>query len=586
MVANARSCQQALADLRRARRRRRVADFDFMEALYRAYVAALFGGAALWWLALRVGGKEVGAATVGRVAVDGPQIAGAVVAVALAIGLRSGGRGGPLALEAADVRHVLLAPVGRRAALRGPARRQLRFGAAWGAGLGAVVGVLASRRLGGQWPAWAASGALAGASCVDAALGAAMAVSGWRLGRRVAGVLALGVLGWSAADVLVARSTSPMSWLGQVLLWPLRWRPGAFGGVAFAALLVVVGLVALGGTSVEASERRASLVGQLRFAVTMRDLRTVILLRRQLAQEGARRRPWARIGAGTGSLSGRSRTPVVGTSRATRTGARRAGRGGEHPAGPTYPGSRRGIALSALWHRGSQGLLRFPAARLARLALLGAAAGAAAEGAWQGTTPLVAAAGLALYVAGLDVAEPLAQSVDHAALLDGYPLARGAVLAGLFPASAVAMLVVGAAGVATAVGMAGGGTQALAVAAVIWVAASLCGLAGAIISTVQGPPPLFSDSDLMLPPEAIGAKVVLRTLWPPLVSTVGVLPVLAVRASSTDPVAAAVANAVPVLVLVVIVLVWVRNRERLHAAFDMALGRTAAGGRVPDGRGA
>ena len=563
-----------------------MADFDFMEALYRAYVAALFGGAALWWLALRVGGREVASAAVGRVATDGPQIAGAVVAVALAIGLRSGGRGGPLALEAADVRHVLLAPVERQAALRGPAWRQLRFGAAWGAGLGAVIGVLASRRLGGQWPAWAGSGALAGASCVDGALGAAMAVSGWRLGRRLAGALALALLGWSAADVLLARATSPMSWLGQVLLWPLRWRPGAFGGVAFAGLLVVAGLVALGGTSVEASERRASLVGQLRFAVTMRDLRTVILLRRQLAQEGARRRPWARIGTGAGRGAARSKPTVVGARRAARTGAPGAAGSGDHARGPRHPGSRSGVVLSPLWHRSSQGLLRFPVARLVRLALLGAAAGAAAEGAWQGTTPLVAAAGLALYVAGLDVAEPLAQSVDHATLLDGYPLARGAVLAGLFPGSAVAMLLAGVLGVATAVGMAGGGARALAVAAVIWVPASLCGLAGAIISTVQGPPPLFSDTDLMLPPEAIGAKVVLRTLWPPLVSTVGVLPVLAVRASPTDPVAAAVANAVPVLVLVALVLVWVRHRERLHAAFDLALGRTGPGGRVLDGRDA
>lgn len=564
-----------------------MADFDFMEALYRAYVAGLAGGAALWWLALRVGGKALGTAAVGRVLTDGPEMAGLVAAGALAVGLRSGGRGGPLALEAAEVRHVLLSPVGRRVALRGPAWRQLRFGVTWGAGLGAVIGVLASRRLGGQWPAWAGSGALAGASCVGAALGAAMAVSGLRLGRRVAGLLALAALGWSVVDVLMAQVTSPMSSLGEVMLWPLRWRPGALGGVAFAAVVVGLGLLALGGTSVEALERRANLVGQLRFAVTLRDLRTVVLLRRQLAQESARRTPWVRIGTQRANVfKAGSALPNAGTDPATRTGPAHAGRGGEHPAGRACRGWWRDATRVALWCRGAQGLLRFPMVRLVRLVLLGAIAGAAAEGAWRGTTPLVGVAGLALYVAGLDVAEPLAQSVDHATLVDGYPLARGAVLANLFLASAVAMLLVGAVGVASAVALAGASVQALAVSAVIWVPASLAGLSGAVISTVQGPPPLFSDSDLMLPPEAVGAKVVVRTLWPPLVSTVGILPVLGARASPSHPLATAVPAGVAVLVLVVGVLGWVRNRERLHAIFDLAFGKTAGARGLPDGRGA
>ena len=252
-----------------------MADFDFMDALYRAYVATIFGGAALWWLALRVGGSAVASTTAHRVAVDGPQVVGLVIAMALAVGLRSGGRGGPLVLEAADVRHLLLAPLDRGLALRGPALRLLRFGATWGVGVGAVFGVLASRRLGGQWPAWAASGALVGASAVDGALGAAMAVSGARLGRRMAGWLALAALAWSAADVVLARATSPMSLVGQVALWPLRWRAGGLAGVAFALLAVVSGVGLAGRTSVEASERRSSLAGQLRFAVTVRDLRSV-----------------------------------------------------------------------------------------------------------------------------------------------------------------------------------------------------------------------------------------------------------------------------------------------------------------------
>ena len=48
------------------------------------------------------------------------------------------------------------------------------------------------------------------------------------------------------------------------------------------------------GSSLEAAERRTELVGQLRFAVTLQDLRTVLVLRRQLAQERPRSRPWIR----------------------------------------------------------------------------------------------------------------------------------------------------------------------------------------------------------------------------------------------------------------------------------------------------
>ena len=47
--------------------------------------------------------------------------------------------------------------------------------------------------------------------------------------------------------------------------------------------------------ALEALARRSALVAQLRFAVTMQDLRTVVLLRRQLNQEQARRHPWLRL---------------------------------------------------------------------------------------------------------------------------------------------------------------------------------------------------------------------------------------------------------------------------------------------------
>ena len=70
--------------------------------------------------------------------------------MAVAFGLRSGGRGGPLTLEAAVVQHELLAPVPHEAVVRGPAIKQLRFLAFAGLVVGAIVGVLATRELHGN----------------------------------------------------------------------------------------------------------------------------------------------------------------------------------------------------------------------------------------------------------------------------------------------------------------------------------------------------------------------------------------------------------------------------------------------------
>src|SRR5436305_1070759 len=119
---------------------------------------------------------------------------GLAIAVAIAVALRSGGRGGPLAVEGPDVTHVLLAPVDRRAALAGPATQQLRFGAFAGGTAGAVVGLIAYRRLPGTPGAWVFWGALVGGMAALAALGAAMAASGRRVPRQAANGLGVLVL--------------------------------------------------------------------------------------------------------------------------------------------------------------------------------------------------------------------------------------------------------------------------------------------------------------------------------------------------------------------------------------------------------
>jgi hypothetical protein len=530
-----------LGDLRRARRRRRTQDIDAFEALYRAYVTAIVVAVSIWLLSGVTGDHRVGAATVKDAISYGPQVVGAALAAVIAVGLRSGGRGGPLVIEAADVRHVLLSPVDRRVALSSPAVRQLRFAALVGAGTGTVAGLLAFRRLPGQAAAWLAAGAVVGTVGALAALGSAMVVSGRRLGRVVGTGLAVLVLGWAAADLATGETTAPTTLVGDVALWPLRVRPVGLVGVVLALLVTAAGYLSVGGTSIEASERRAVLVGQLRFAATLRDLRTVVVLRRQLAQEQPRQRPWLRMPRTIAGL-GPGATPA-----SVRVVSRH---------GP-------------VWRRGWHGILRFPGARVARLAVCGAVAGAAAVGAWRGTTPLVVVAGLAVYVAGLDAVEPLAQEMDHPDRRDELPRPAGALLVRHLGAPLGLMAVVGAVGAAVGIVVAGGSPLAVEMAAAVALPAAWAGLAGATISVVQGAPNLLSTTDSLLPPEAAGARAIARTAWPPLFAIGGVLPVVAGRhvGAGRSPWPAVAATCVLVLVAEGLVGIWVRWREPIHRWF-------------------
>ncbi|MGH9183761.1 MAG: hypothetical protein ACRDZ9_08170 [Acidimicrobiales bacterium] len=155
--------------------------------------------------------------------------------------------------------------------------------------------------------------------------------------------------------------------------------------MAAVAATGAAGLALVGGVSLEAARRRAGLVGQIRFAVTLYDLRTVMLLRRQLAQERARGRPWLALPPGVGA-----RFPVMA--------------------------------------RDWRGLLRFPAVRVARMGALGAVAGLAMRGVWSGTTPLLAVAAVVLFVVALDAIEPLSQDADRPYRWAPLPVRDGALL--------------------------------------------------------------------------------------------------------------------------------------------------------------
>ncbi len=424
--------EAALREMRSARRRQYVERLDVMEVLYRVYVTAIFAGIGLALVAGAINEAPATPSAIDSLRQHGPAVLGLIVAVGALAGLRSGARGGPLAIEAAEVQYVLLAPLDRGFALRPAALRQLRIAALVGAVVGAALGNFVFRRLPGSPVEWLACLALFGALLPLSALGGALLASGRRLRPRVAALAGLALVAWSGLDLALGWNSSPATMLGDLATLPLQSGARlvlAGIGVALAAALAGLGLSGVGGVMLEAARRRAALTAELRFSASVQDLRTVILLRRQLASERPRRRPWLRL--------------------------RVAGSGG-HP----------------VWRRGWQSLLRWPLARVVRAALIGVAAGAVAAGAWSAARPALFIPGLLLFVAALDFIEPLAQEADHPTRRQLLPIQASSLISRhlVAPTAAIAAVIMIGAAIAAIVG--GSPAIALGVGAVICIPAA------------------------------------------------------------------------------------------------------------------
>lgn len=525
-----REASGAVDALRARRFARRMRQVDRFDAFYRAYVTALVGGACILFLSGWVGGTPL---EVPRpaLAADGTALLGMLSALAIAAGIRSGSRGGPLSLEAPDVRHVVLSSIPKAVSLRTPALRQLRFLIATAATVGGIAGQLASHRLPGHALAWTATGALWATATVAAGVAAGWIAAGTRTRRSLATALAASLVGAGAAEVLGYLPTSPTHVFGQLGVLPLGLRLAALLSVpAVTVLALGLGLRLLGGTSVERLSHRSALVGELRFAATMRDLRTVMLLRRQLHQERPRNTPWVR--------------------------ARQ--RGG------------RTVVVARDW----RALMRTPATRVVRVIALTTGATAAAVGAWNGTMALIVVAGLCSFLIGLEVLEPLAQEVDRCTVLDLAPVSKGEILSRhlIVPALVAAALSTAAAVCVVPFTLAGQSRSVVFAVAVVAPFAAVGGAAINVLRDGSGPGAQAIDQ-LMLPPEAVGMRLLYRLAWPPAVSTAGYLPiVMANRAldGGTDVAGAATTAALLVLALAAAVAAWVRHRDELQERWTAA----------------
>jgi hypothetical protein len=523
VILNAAETRDALRSLQRGRRNRRMHDIDWIEVAYKAYIAALVSLGTLFSAAAIVGDQALGSGTVEDLRKNGPAVIGLVFAVAIALGLRSGSRGGPLALEPADVSHVLLAPADRAVVMRASAYRQLRGVALFGVVGGALAGLLVAQRIPGtsntEVAGWIVAGLITGGAAVLAVWGSALIASGRRMGRWVTMLIGVALVAWSLADVFGEVITSPASMLGALAFWPLEVRPIAIAGVIIALAVPVVGLLGIGGTSIEAAERRSGLVGALRFAATLQDLRTVIVLHRQLSQERSRTHPWMRLPRGK-------------------------------PVG------------HACWRRDWQGVMRWPLSRVGRVAALGAIAGLCAYGTWRGTTPLVIVAGLALFIAGLDAVEPLAQEIDHPDRPQGVPVELGQMYLRHLAVPVVVMAFAGIVGLLAAA-ILDPAPSVLLVGAITVVPVAFATACAAAFAVVLGAPKLGMGLAMSFP-EGATIGLILRQVFPPFLAALAVAPVIAAREAvqeHADPIAIAALATVPAILIASCVLGYLRSRK-------------------------
>lgn len=509
----------ALRAMRSARRAHRLGDTDWYEVAYRVYLTAFGSLVAALFAVGAVGDKPLGESGRAELLARGPAYIGLFASLAVAAGLRSGSRGGPVALQPPDVRHVLLAPLDRRQVLGPLAFRQLRHAAFMGAVAGGILGLLMQRRLEGNRWEWAAFGAAAGVTIAVLGVAVALVACGIRLPRPVATFAALAVIAGAAADI--GRWIAwPTTAIGSLALWPARNTGLAFVPPAVAVVLAVVGVLLAHRVRVEDAERRTALAGQLRFAVTTRDLRTVMVLHRLLAQDLPRQRPWFKV--------------------------------------PSRP-------VSPTWRRSWQSVARFPLPRLVRILALGAVAGLAYGGMFRGATPLALVGALAMMIVALDLLEPLAQARDQLDATALLPVKRSQLYARLVTVPAILAVLVGAVGIAAVAPFAHG--SELALAAIVLPCASLAGLAGAIPLITREERTDTLDGAL-LPPEVAGTREVLRTVFPLAIALTGCIPVLLARTARRlgDPIIPRAAQGVvwPLLVSG-LVLAWVHRYEEIKA---------------------
>ncbi|MET0662946.1 MAG: hypothetical protein ABWZ42_07435 [Ilumatobacteraceae bacterium] len=566
-----------LRELRRTRTKHRLGSTDWWDVAYRVYLFAFAGLTLVVVVSDAIDGLIDDEVDIDQLFAKAPSILGIAVVLAVAMGLRSGADGGPISVEVADIRHVLLAPLSRRLVLVTPIWQRFRsmmfsFGL-----VGAIVGQLIATELPGSRAAWAASCAIYGAIIGALFVGAGVIAHAMRLPRWGATGIGAVLIAWQAAvawaiwndSATGLQRVAPANLAGNIALWGIDQRPLDALAIVFTVVVIAVGLALGGYLRLEPLARRGELVSQLRFAATSQDLRTVVLLRRQLRAEAPRNRSWIPM------PTGHRPAPV-------RAGPVQAGRG---PATHTVSAGVPHMHPTVVWRRGVRAIGRLPASRVGRILALSIGAGAFGSLTFT-SSPLFSLLLLGcIFFVGLESIEALSQEVDRADITDSIPLDRGWIYANHLVAPAALLVIVGVVGALTATIL--DPDHAIAAFALM-VPVAWGGALGPIVATVNDAPATASAADMtlmgtprntetsMVPPEFAGFSTVVSTLLPVVISCVGILPVVVMR---LDPTASTGARAsIAVAIATILTVMWVRSRDRWTAKIRnfFAEGRAAS----------
>ncbi|MGH9195191.1 MAG: hypothetical protein ACRD1T_05585, partial [Acidimicrobiia bacterium] len=508
----------ALVDLRKLRRRRRIVRIDRFEAFYRVYLTGIFTAILVFMASGRSETQRLSGEQVALFENYSAVVFGFIFVLACVGGMRSGAAGGPLAIESAEARYVLEAPIDRGRTLRGPALRKLRYGVFVGAVAGAAAGIIGYRRLPGNLSVWIASLALFGSLVSLGWNSLAMLFSGRRYGQWVANGVGTVLIGLSAVDFFSGSRVAPGTQVGRIATWPLGFDPVGLMGLTAVMCLAVLGLWVVGGTSLEAAQRRSRLISGLRYSTLIGDVRMVVLTRRQLAHETVRPNPWVRL----------------------------------------RPAENNRFTV---WKRDWHGFLRWPLLRIARHLLFGIGIGIALTFAWAGSVAMLFVAGGTLYLAALDAIEPLGQETDHRTFADSFPRNEVDVFLRHLPASTVAMLP--AALVAGGLAAAKGGLD-VSVALAMAMSSALSATLGVTVSVTRNEPPLVAALRSPIQLEFMGPRVVTSLAIPPAIATAGLLPLMVARADPRAAMGVAALICISLIGLSLGVATYWRSSRRTH----------------------
>jgi hypothetical protein len=206
--------------------------------------------------------------------------------------------------------------------------------------------------------------------------------------------------------------------------------------------------------------------------------------------------------------------------------------------------------------------LRWPAGRIVRFGILAVIVGFATPAA------TVAPAGwllvvLALYLAGLDAIDALAEELDHPDLLRQYPIRAGAVL--LRHLLVPAVVLVGFTALSTAVAWAVTSSSDVALlGGGLMVPTAIAVAAGASLTASRVARPFTKYSDIGMPAEVVAPRIILRLVAPLLPIALTVVPTITTFADGA-PVGSALLAAIPGFLASTATIAWSTNgdaRER------------------------